>query len=140
MEQEEYFYAIIKMVSGEEVFSSVSIKNNNEFCFILLENPVVLKYISKQNGTLLKLEPWIKFSQDDFFVVNMEKIITMTEIKDENMINFYLDYFEEVTNKKSFPNLNNTSENKLTKVSNKMGYISSVEDARNKLEDIYNII
>jgi hypothetical protein len=132
----EEFYAVLKMVSGEEVFSLVSIDNTTEISVIVLQNPVVLKYIPKSKGTLLKLEPWIKFSTDDFFIVNIEKIITMTEIKDKNMIKFYQEYLEEFSTKKSFPNLNDTSEE--VKVSDKMGYISSVEEARKKLEDIYN--
>jgi hypothetical protein len=132
----EEFYAILKMVSGEEVFSLVSIDNTTEISVIILQNPVVLKYIPKSKGTLLKLEPWIKFSTDDFFIVNIEKIITMTEIKDKNMIKFYQEYLEEYSTKKPFPNLNDISEE--VKVSDKMGYISSVEEARKKLEDIYN--
>jgi hypothetical protein len=132
----EEFYAILKMVSGEEVFSLVSIDNTTEVSVVILQNPVVLKYIPKSKGTLLKLEPWIKFSTDDFFIVNIEKIITMTEIKDRNMIKFYQEYLEEFSTKKSFPNLDENSE--AVKVSDKMGYISSVEEARKKLEDIYN--
>ncbi len=134
----EEFYAIIKMVSGEEVFSLVSIDNSTEISVVILQNPVILKYISKNRGTLLKLEPWIKFSSDDFFVVNLEKIITMTEIKDKNMINFYLEYLEEYPSKRSFPNMSSDAETESVKVSNKMGYMSSVDDARKKLEDIYN--
>jgi hypothetical protein len=132
----EEFYAILKMVSGEEVFSLVSIDNTTEVSVVILQNPVILKYIPKSKGTLLKLEPWIKFSTDDFFIVNIEKIITMTEIKDKNMIKFYQEYLEEFPTKKPFPNLDSSSE--AVKVSDKMGYISSVEEARKKLEDIYN--
>jgi hypothetical protein len=134
----EEFYAILKMVSGEEVFSLVSIDNSSEISVVILQNPVILKYIPKSKGTLLKLEPWIKFSTDDFFIVNIEKIITMTEIKDKNMIRFYQEYLEEFPTKKQFPNFDSNSEE--VKVSDKMGYISSVEEARRKLEDIYNNI
>jgi len=132
----EEFYAILKLVSGEEVLSLVSIDNTTESSLVILQNPVILKYIPKARGILLKLEPWIKYSTDDFFVVNIEKIITMTEIKDKNMIKFYQEYLEEFPVKKRFPNLSSDSEE--VKVSDKMGYISSVEEARKKLEDIYN--
>jgi hypothetical protein len=132
----EEFYAILKMVSGEEVFSLVSIDNTTEIAVIVMQNPVILKYIPKSKGTLLKLEPWIKFSSDDFYVVNLEKIITMTEVKDKNMIKFYQEYLEEYPTKRPFPNLEESSEP--VKVSDKMGYISSVDDARKILEDLYN--
>ena len=134
----EEFYAIIKMVSGEEVFSLVAIDNTTEVSVVILQNPVILKYIPKNRGTLLKLEPWIKFSSDDFFVVNLEKIITMTEIKDKNMIKFYQEYLEEYPSKRPFPNMSTDIETESVKVSDKMGYLSSVDDARKKLEDIYN--
>ena len=131
------FYAILKLVSGEEVLSLVCIDNTTEVAVVVLQNPVILKYINKSRGTLLKLEPWIKFSSDDFFVINLEKIITMTEIIDKNMIKFYEEYLEEYSTKRPFPNLDQEGETNSTKVSDKMGYISSVDEARKKLEDIY---
>ena len=133
----EEFYAILKLVSGEEVFSLVCIDNTTDVAVVVLQSPVILKYISKSRGTLLKLEPWIKFSSDDFFVINLEKIITMTEIKDKNMIKFYEEYLEEYSTKRPFPNLDQDEEIQSTKVSDKMGYVSSVDEARKKLEEIY---
>ena len=32
---------------------------------------------------------------DDFFVIRLDKIVTMSEIKDENMIRIYTNYIEE---------------------------------------------
>ena len=61
----------------------------------------------------------------------------MTEIKDKNMIKFYEEYLEEYSTKRPFPNLDQEGETNSTKVSDKMGYISSVDEARKKLEDIY---
>lgn len=130
------FYCILKLVSGEEVFSLVSIDSTNEESIVVMQNPVVLKYVSKANGSILKIEPWIRFASDDFFVMNTEKIITMTEVKDEYMIRFYNEYLEESGGKKGkFPT---PSPSEPVKVSEKMGYISSVDDARKLLEDIYN--
>ena len=101
------FYAILKLVSGEEVLSLVCIDNTTEVAVVVLQNPVILKYINKSRGTLLKLEPWIKFSSDDFFVINLEKIITMTEIKDKNMIKFYEEYLVYKKNVTDFINERN---------------------------------
>jgi hypothetical protein len=132
----EEFYCILKLVSGEEVFSLVCIDKTDEESVVIMQNPVVLKYVSKSNGSLLKIEPWIKFASDDFFIMHMEKIITMTEIKDEYMIRFYNEYLEESSgNKGKFPTPSPTDP---VKVSEKMGYIASVDDARKMLENIYN--
>ena len=52
-------------------------------------------------------------------------------------IKFYEEYLEEYSTKRPFPNLDQEGETNSTKVSDKMGYISSVDEARKKLEDIY---
>ena len=70
-------------------------------------------------------------SNDDFFIVRLDKIITMTETKDKKLINIYNDYVE---NDDSIDVYNPSGK---IKPSSKMGYISSVEDARKKLEKIF---
>ena len=57
----------------------------------------------------------------------------MTETTDEKIISIYENYINE--DETEF----NTNGNKI-KLSKKMGYVSSVEEARKKLEEIYNDI
>ena len=127
----EEFYAIIKLVSGEEIFSLVMVDENDGDPVIVLQNPITMKAIHNQNGMHLKIKPWIEMSDDDFFMIKLDKIITMTESTDKRLINIYNDYIEEDD---SIDVYNPSGK---VKPSSKMGYISSVEDARKKLERIF---
>jgi len=59
----------------------------------------------------------------------------MSEIRDERMIEIYNNYIEECQEAYE-EEMMSTSEAKIT---SKMGYISSVEDARKMLEDIFKL-
>jgi len=127
----EEFYAIIKLVSGEEIFSLVMVDENDGDPVIVLQNPITMKAFHNQSGMHLKIKPWIEMSDDDFFMVKLDKIITMTETKDKRLIDIYNDYIEDDD---SIDVYNPSGK---VKPSSKMGYISSVEDARKKLERIF---
>ena len=66
---------------------------------------------------------------DDFFIVKYDKIVTMTEVKESQMITFYERYIND-------EDVDIELDGKV-QISNKMGYISSVEDARKTLESIF---
>lgn len=127
----EEFYAIIKLVSGEEILSLIMIDDNDNDPVIVLQNPVSIKMQQNQHGTFLKVKPWIELSNDDFFIIRPDKIITMTETKDDNLIDVYNKYIID-----DEPEYSHSSSGRV-KPSSKMGYISSVEDARKKLEDLF---
>jgi hypothetical protein len=69
-----------------------------------------------------KVEPWMSIPDDDIYIVDMSKVITMTEINDQSIINIYHRF--------------NTSSSKVT-IDRKMGLISKVDEARKKLEKAY---
>jgi hypothetical protein len=130
------FYSIIKMTSGEEILSLTMIDENDGEPVIVLQNPIIIKVLTYQRGVHIKIKPWIEMSSDDFFIVKFDKIITMTETNDERLINIYNNYIEDEEND-SIDNYQSSKSNQI-KPSKKMGYISSVEDARKKLESIFN--
>lgn len=125
---EEDFYAIIKLVSGEEILSKVCPCDEDDRIILILDNPITMESITiRQLGvTTIKVTPWIKFSDDSMFVMDIEKVITMTEVTDEDLIKIHKKFVKE-KNKKS---------NK-TKVTSKMGYLSTIADARVSLEKLY---
>ena len=127
----EEFYAIIKLVSGEEILSLVMVDENDGDPVIVLQNPVTMKAFHNQHGMHLKVKSWIEMSSDDFFMIKLDKIITMTETKDERLIHIYNNYIED----DDTVDVYNPSGK--VKPSTKMGYVSSVEDARKKLERIF---
>jgi hypothetical protein len=130
----EEFYAIVKLTSGEEIVSLVIIDENDGDPVVVLQNPITIKTFHNHQGTHLKVKSWMELSSDDFFIVRLDKIITMTETKDEKLINIYNDYIED----EDLIDVYNPSGK--VKPSSKMGYIASVEDARKKLERIFKEI
>tara|TARA_B100001287_G_C22662148_1_gene520943 strand:- start:1412 stop:1846 length:435 start_codon:yes stop_codon:yes gene_type:complete len=132
---EEEFYAIIKLISGEEIFSLVSIDENDGDSIIIMQSPVTMKSFNHQGNSLMKIKPWIELSTDDIFVIKYDRIITMTETKDERIINVYNRYLNDEEDTNPFTNKLTSKVN----ISEKMGYLNSVEESRKKLEDIFNI-
>mgnify|MGYP002623740587 FL=1 len=131
----EEFYSIIKLVSGEEVFSLVSVDENDGDPLLILQNPIIMKLIHHRAGMHIKIKPWMDLTEDDFFIIRSDKIITMTESNDHRLIETYNNYIEESEEEDmEFRNPNELN----TKPSSKMGYVASVEKARKELEDIFN--
>jgi hypothetical protein len=123
---EEEFYAAIKLVSGEEVFAIVSPSHEEDEIVLVLDNPVIIEpIVSRRNGTMgYKVKPWMNIPDDEIYIIKMDKVITMTEIKDNTIIGIY----KKFLNSSSRIELNNR----------RMGFISKVDDARRYLEKIYN--
>jgi len=128
---EEDFYAIIKLISGEEILSKVCPCDENNRIMLILDNPITMESVTiRQLGiSTIKVSPWLKFADDSMFIMDMEKVITMTEINDEDLINMHQKFVRE-RNKKS-----NKSE-----LTSKMGYLSSIADARISLEKLYKSV
>lgn len=129
----EEFLAIIKLISGEEILASVCIDETGEESIIVAHTPVTMKMIS--NGMYVKIKPWMELADDDMFIFRTDKIITMSEVKDQKVIKLYERYVEESNEEDDMTKLLPSSGE--VKPDEKMGYISSVEDARQKLEEVW---
>ena len=127
----EEFHAVLKLVTGEEVFALVSVEENDGDPIILLMNPVIMKVMKNQTGQYVKVKPWMEISTDDLYVIKYDKIVTMTEVKESKIIEFYDRYINEDDC--------DWDEDGKTKTSNDMGYVSTVDDARQMLENLYKL-
>ena len=135
------FYATIKLVSGEEIFSLVSVEENTENPLIMLQNPVTMKMVSTPEGSIVKVKTWMNIPGEDPIVIRWDKVITVTEIKEASVINIYNNYLEdERFDINEIGEMNKPHRNDVkSKLTTKMGYISTVEDARKYLEGVYKI-
>ena len=129
----EEFIAVIKLVSGEEVLASVCIDETGDEPIVIAHHPVTMKMIN--NGLYVKIKPWMELADDDMFIFRNDKIITMTEIKDKKVIKIYERYVEEETSDFDINKLQASGGE--VKPDEKMGYVSSVEDARKSLEKVW---
>ena len=127
----EEFYCILKLVSGEELLSLVMPDDNDGDPVLILQNPVTIKTVQSQTGVVLKIKPWMELSDDDFYIIRLDKVITMTETKDTRLIEIYNQY---ILDNNSMSSYSSTGE---VKPSTRMGYISTVDDARKSLEEVF---
>ena len=121
------FYASVKLISGEEILCLVIIDTTSAE-HIIVDNPVICTEI-RSPGTNIpvgyKFEPWMKLTDEDCFLLETSRIITISEVKDDDIIDTYK-HIVSVGFKQSHPD-----------ISKEMGYISSVDNARSLLEKLY---
>jgi len=129
------FYSIIKLISGEEIFALVSVEESDGDQVLLLQNPIVMKIGHNAKGSYVKVSKWIELSDNDMFILKIDRILTMTESTSDKLINIYKNFLQENDEKI----VDFYKSNGKVSISDKMGYISNVEDARKKFEELYKI-
>ena len=123
------FHAVLKLITGEEIFSLVSVDENDGDSIIMLSNPVIMKMMQSPAGQYVKVKPWLELPDQDLFLIKYDKIITMSEVTDEQMIMFYTRYLNE-------DDIDIELDGQVT-LNNKMGLLTTVDDARESLENIF---
>ena len=134
------FHATIKLITGEEIFALVSVDNEEDEPVIIMQNPVVMKVLSTGRGQMMKIRPWLEVPGDDVYIVKYDKVITMSEVKDKMIVSMYQTYCQEGDfDFGTFvdDSMKTDKDKRNQEVTKKMGYISTVEDARKKLEDLF---
>jgi hypothetical protein len=126
---EEDFYSTIKLKTGEEIFAKVAASEEDDRTLLIVSNPIIISEIKGRTGVVgYKIEPWLKTTTEDMFILNLEDILTMSESSDIDMIMMYQTYLRQ----------SNKEKNNQSKLSRGMGYISNVHDAKEILEKLYN--
>ena len=116
------FLAAIKLVSGEELLSMVTSVHDENGDYLIVENPIEVEEVllpNKQAGA--KVQPWMKFSREEQFVIPKEHIITIVEVAEEVAIFYHM----------SLRKLNTDF------ITDAKGKISTVDEARIKLDKIF---
>ena len=125
---EDDFYATLKLKSGEEIFAKVAATEEEDRTLLLVTNPIIVAEIKGRTGIMgYKIEPWLKTTREDMFIINIDDVLTMTESSDIEMISMYQTYCRES---------DKTKKNQ-TKISRKMGYLANVNDAKEILEKLF---
>jgi len=125
---EDDFYATLKLKSGEEIFAKVAATEEDDRTLLIVSNPIIVSEIKGRMGIMgYKIEPWLKTTTEDMFILNMDDILTMSESSDMEMIYMHQSYMRQYQK----------SKNKQTKLNKDLGYISSVDDAKEILEKLF---
>jgi len=124
---EEDFYATVKLKTGEEIFCKLAASEEADRTLLIVTNPIIVSEIKGRTGVIgYKLEPWLKTTTEDMFILNIEDILTMSESSDIDMIMMYQNYVRQ-----------STKDGNHSKINRKMGYLSNVNDAKEILEKLY---
>ena len=125
---EEDFYATLKLKTGEEIFAKVAASEEDNRTILIVSNPIIVNQIKSRFGMVgYKIEPWLKTTTDDMFIINLDDVLTMSESSDIDMIMMYQTYIRQ-----SSKDGNNHSQ-----INRRMGYIANVNDAKEILEKLY---
>ena len=124
----EEFYGVLKLVSGEELFAKVSPCEEEYRTILILESPVTFETIPMKNQAhgAVRIVPWVKMCNETSFVINMDKVITVTEVKDEEVIKLYERYLNDLN-----------GETKEQDFNRDLGFLPSIPEARVILERLY---
>ena len=124
---EEDFYATVKLKTGEEIFCKVAASEEEDRTMLIVSNPIIVSEIKSRNGVVgYKVEPWLKTTKEDMFILNLEDVLTMSESSDIEMIMMYQNYVRQ-----------STKEGNHSKINRRMGYLANVNDAKEVLEKLY---
>ena len=129
------FIATIKLITGEELISKVSYMPDDDS--LVLENPMTVMQIDQQKKNLriagFALTEWIHSTFDHMFILPKQHVLTMTEIEDKNIQNFYMN-----TVQKHIVDLNAFKDSQQSmQFTREMGNIGSVQNTKKLLEDLY---
>ena len=117
------FLAAIKLVSGEELLSMVTSVHDENGDYLIVENPIEVEEVMRPNKQAgAKVQPWMKFSREEQFVIPKDKIITIVEVAEEVAVFYHM----------SLRKLNTDF------ITDAKGKISTVDEARIKLNKIFN--
>jgi len=127
---EEDFYCTLKLKTGEEIFAKVAASEENDRTMLIVSNPIVVSEIKNRSKTVgYKIEPWLKTTTEDMFIINLQDVLTLSESSDIEMIMMYQSYVRQSGKEK-----NNES-----RITRRMGYVSNVNDAKEILEKIFKL-
>ena len=125
---EDDFYGTIKFKNGEEIFAKIAASEEVDRTMLVIHHPITVAEVKARAGTVgYKVEPWLKTTREDMFIINMDNVLTMSESSDLHMIRMYQRFVQDT---------DRDSKNQ-PKISRKMGYIATVNDAKDILEKLY---
>ena len=125
---EDDFYGTIKFKNGEEVFAKIAASEEVDRTMLVIHHPITVAEVKYRAGTVgYKVEPWLKTTREDMFIINMDNVLTMSESSDIQMIRMYQRFVQD----------NDRDNKNQPKLSRKMGYIATVHDAKDILEKLY---
>ena len=128
---EDDFYATVKLISGEEIFAKVAASEEEDKTLLIISNPITIGEIRTRIGIVgYKIEPWLKTTKEDFFIIGLDKVLTISESNDIEMIQMYQKFLKERSD--------NDAPSPSSRLSRKMGLLGNIDETKRRLEKIFN--
>ena len=121
----------IKLVTGEELVCTViEIVDCTSHTSVAIYNPLKISVRSTTRKTLndvsFKFSPWLIVDKSDIHEINLNKIITICEVLDHEILFEYNKFFQKKLIDKPTRNFKK-----------ELGFIGSVDDYKKSLEKLY---
>ena len=125
---EDDFYGTIKLKSGEEIFAKVAASEEDNRTLLIITHPIIINEIKGRSGVVgYKVEPWLKTTREDMFIINMNDILTLSESRDIEMIMMHQDFISS----------NHKQGSNKSQINRRMGYLGNVNETKKILEKIF---
>ena len=125
--EENEFLGAIKLITGEELLAKVTHVFDEDGDYIIVEDPIEVEEVTLGKKQGAKINPWMKFSNENTFIIPKEKVITVVECGPEVAIFYSL----------SLRKLHRSMDDLKLSGSTELGRIGSVDECRDLLEKLF---
>ena len=135
MNDQEPFFATMKLVTGEEILAEIMASEESGSEFFIVGNPIVINetnQVDTQKGVMISgrvPKKWMMYASEDLTIVNKHHVVSISE-----MDKFGTDLYKKalIAAKISTPIKKQVETEKNT------GFIGKIESFRKKLDGLYN--
>ena len=141
VKHDEEFHCSIKLMNGEEIIARAIVTKDvsEEKDIVYLEDPLVVQSFTKEvaGDKAIKgmgFSKWQNFSDEDFYIINAESILTMASLSKE-MVFVYESFLEQ--SRGGTPRVSRKHDKHRVNLTENEGSLGKIDAARKKLEDLF---
>jgi hypothetical protein len=80
----------------KKYLQKIAASEEEDRTMLIISSPIVISEIKNRSRTVgYKVEPWLKTSKDDMFIINLSDVLTLSESSDIEMIMMYQSYVRQ---------------------------------------------
>lgn len=138
---DEEFFGVLKLTNGEEVLARCIVVEESEGHFVVFaQNPAKVHATEvvkeTKRAVAVGLKKWMVFSDEDFFIVPEERIVTVAPMSTEAVAMYKIFCASEFDDEEDNDPWN--LDEKGIPMNESMGLIGNTRSARKFLEDLFN--
>lgn len=141
VKHDEEFHCSIKLMNGEEIIARAIVTKDvsEEKDIVYLEDPLVVQSFTKEvaGDKAIKgmgFSKWQNFSDEDFYIINAEAILTMASLSKE-MVFVYESFLAQ--SRGGTPRVSRKHDKHRVNLTENEGSLGKIDAARKKLEDLF---